>query len=141
MSEVNAHVRIHRLTPRSSEVISSAVVGESRWTLFVNGQELVTFMATPHNLHHLAAGFLASEGFIRDRSDVGSIRVNLSPESAYWLIPTLGIDQVRHIQISEPPRAESSPAAAAEVQLSTTCLGSLLQCLFKSASACPASSR
>ncbi len=101
MSQANSHVRIYRVTPKSIESISSAVIGETRWTLFVNGHELVTFMATPQNLHHLAVGFLATEGFIHDRADIGSVRVNLSPESAYWYIPALGVDEIRPVPICE----------------------------------------
>jgi FdhD protein len=38
--------------------------------IFVNGQELATFMCTPHNLEALALGFLRSEGFIRSLAEV-----------------------------------------------------------------------
>src|SRR5262245_58015823 len=50
--------------------VESAVIEEALVCIFVNGQELATFMCTPHNLEELALGFLRSEGFIQSLADV-----------------------------------------------------------------------
>jgi FdhD protein len=45
--------------------IEGAVIEEALACISVNGQELATFMCTPHELDELAIGFLRSEGFIQ----------------------------------------------------------------------------
>ncbi len=77
------------------------MIGESRWTLFVNDIELVTLMATARNLHHLAIGFLASENFIARLDEIASLRVNLATDRAYWFIPALGVDETRTLPVCE----------------------------------------
>lgn len=54
----------------TAEWVDSAVIEEALVCIFVNGQELATFMCTPHNLDELALGFLRSEGFIQSLDDV-----------------------------------------------------------------------
>ncbi len=51
------------------------VVRETAWTIYVNGQELVTVLCTPHKMNFLVLGFLASEGIIQSLDDVGLLRV------------------------------------------------------------------
>jgi len=101
MFEEKAQTLYYRVTETSAASISGAVIGESRWVLFVNGLETVTFMATARNLHHLALGFLVSENLIAGLSDVGSIRVNQAPDRAYWYIPALGVNETRPMPICE----------------------------------------
>jgi FdhD protein len=50
--------------------IEEAVIAEVLACIFVNGQELATFMCSPHNLDELAIGFLRSEGFIQSLADI-----------------------------------------------------------------------
>ena len=50
--------------------IESAVIEEALVCISVNGQELATFMCTPHCLEELALGFLRSEGFIQNLADI-----------------------------------------------------------------------
>ncbi len=52
-----------------------AVIGEGAVRLHINGQELVTLMATPEHLDWLALGFLRSEGVIASLSDVRLYKV------------------------------------------------------------------
>ena len=101
MFEEKAQTLYYRVTERGAEPIHGVVIGESRWSLFVNGLEVVTFMATSHNLHHLALGFLVSENLIASLEEVASIRVNEAPDRAYWYIPALGIDETRAMAVCE----------------------------------------
>jgi len=54
----------------SVDSIDGAVIEEALVCIFVNGQELATFMCTPHNLDELAIGFLRSEGFIQSLDEI-----------------------------------------------------------------------
>ncbi|MBI3742593.1 MAG: formate dehydrogenase accessory sulfurtransferase FdhD [Chloroflexi bacterium] len=81
--------------------MQGSVIGESRWQLYVNGQSVVTFMATPRNLHFLALGFLASENLIASLAEIGSLRVNHAAERAYWYIPALGLNEERAQAVCE----------------------------------------
>lgn len=101
MYEEKAQTLYYRVTEKSAEPVQGAVIGESRWVLYVNGQELVTYLATPRNLHHLALGFLASEDLIRGLAEIASIRVNEAPDRAYWFIPALGVNETRKMAICE----------------------------------------
>jgi len=51
------------------------LVRETAWTIYVNGQELVTMLCTPNKMSFLVLGFLASEGIIQSLDDVGILRV------------------------------------------------------------------
>jgi FdhD protein len=101
MFEDKAQTLYYRVTEKGTEAVHGMVIGESRWSLFVNGLELVTFMATSRNLHHLALGFLASENLIAGLNEIASIRVNEAADRAYWYIPALGIDETRAMAICE----------------------------------------
>lgn len=52
-----------------------AVPGEEPLTLFINGEELVTILATPRDLQELVVGFLYDEGFLRDPGKIGHLEV------------------------------------------------------------------
>lgn len=101
MFEEKAQTLYYRVTETNAEPVQGMVIGESRWTMFVNGVEVVTFMATSRNLHHLALGFLASENLIAGLEEIASIRVNEAADRAYWYIPALGIDETRAMAICE----------------------------------------
>ena len=101
MFEEKFPITFYRVTETNSEPVDGVIIGESRWSLFVNNVELVTFMATSRNLHHLALGFLASENLISDLGDIASIRVNETPDRAYWYIPSLGVNETRKMAVCE----------------------------------------
>jgi FdhD protein len=67
------------------------VIAETPWALFVNGRELLTFMCSPVGLHHLALGFLLSEGLIGGLDDLWKLKVNLDADRVYMLFPEAGI--------------------------------------------------
>jgi len=101
MFEEKAQTLYYRVTESSARAVQGTVIGESRAPLFVNNIEVVTFMATSRNLHHLALGFLASEKLISGLEEIASIRVNEAPDRAYWYIPALGLNETRAMAICE----------------------------------------
>lgn len=101
MFDEKASIKYFRISQASVESVDGVVIGESRWSLFVNGVEVVTFMATSRDLHYLALGFLASEHLIAGLDEIGSIRVNQAVDRAYWYIPALGINESRPMPICE----------------------------------------
>lgn len=67
------------------------VIAETPWALFINGQEWLTFMCSPVGLHHLALGFMLSEGLIDGLDDIWRLKVHLDDTRAYVLFPEAGI--------------------------------------------------
>lgn len=63
------------LSANETRPIERPVVREAAWTIYVNGQELVTILCTPNKMSFLVLGFLASEGIIQSLDDVGVLRV------------------------------------------------------------------
>jgi FdhD protein len=53
--------------------VAGAVIEETPVGLFVNGQALVTLLASPTDLEALALGFLYTEGLIHSRAEVAAI--------------------------------------------------------------------
>ncbi len=101
MYEDLSRVRYYRVTESSVAAAQVALIGESRWVLFVNGIEVVTLAATPRHLHHLALGFLASENLIAGLHEIASLRVNEAADRAYWYIPALGVNETRPTPMCE----------------------------------------
>jgi len=64
-----------RYTATDMTVMEKEVVREVPVTVYVNGQELVTLLCTPHNLRYLALGFLYLEGIILGLDEVALLRV------------------------------------------------------------------
>lgn len=113
-----------RLTPESSAKVEAVVAREYFATLFLNGQEMATFLCSPANLDHLAAGFLFSEGLINAGSDIGDIVVDeklgvirvqakSAPEDARYKSPRLitsgcgGAADFYSVQDAALPKIES----------------------------------
>lgn len=66
------------LNGQGPQTIEGAVVEEALACISVNGQELATFMCSPHDLDKLALGFLYNEGLIQSAADVRQIRPSKS---------------------------------------------------------------
>ncbi|MCB9419769.1 MAG: formate dehydrogenase accessory sulfurtransferase FdhD [Ardenticatenaceae bacterium] len=66
------------LNGHGPQTIDGAVVEEALACISVNGQELATFMCSPHNLDQLALGFLFNEGLIQNAADVRLVRPSKS---------------------------------------------------------------
>jgi FdhD protein len=54
-----------------AEIIEEAII-----TIYVNGAELATMMATPNDLDCLALGFLKNEGMIASRAEVDHVHIS-----------------------------------------------------------------
>lgn len=55
--------------------VDASVIEEALITIYLNGIELATIMATPKDQRHLAVGFLTNEGIIQDIGDIEVIYV------------------------------------------------------------------
>lgn len=72
------------------------VINETPWALYINGQEWLTFMCSPVGLHHLALGFMLSEGLIAGLDDLWRLKVYLDEDRVYMLFPEAGLaDELR----------------------------------------------
>ncbi len=76
--------------------VQRPVIAETPWVLYVNRQELLTFMCTPTQLHCLALGFLLSEGLISALSDVWQLRVFTAENRVYIYFPAAGLNSELH---------------------------------------------
>lgn len=65
---------IIRIREEVGEKVRDTVSVEAPLTIFLNGEELVTLLYTPSYSKQLAVGFLISEGVIKERLDIESIR-------------------------------------------------------------------
>lgn len=77
--------RISEGEPAQAEV---AVAREIPFTIMLNEQELVTMLCSPGELQYLAAGFLASEGFISSRENI--VQLNIDEERGVARVTTRG---------------------------------------------------
>jgi FdhD protein len=68
----HSFVRFQGSTPVA---VCEAVIGEIRFSVFVDGKELVSFMCSPWMLRELVVGFLSIEGFIERVDDIEMLRV------------------------------------------------------------------
>ena len=60
----------------SPQWIEGDVVVESQTCISVNGEELATFMCSPHDLEQMALGFLYNEGLIEALDDVRTLHLS-----------------------------------------------------------------
>ncbi|MFZ5650198.1 MAG: formate dehydrogenase accessory sulfurtransferase FdhD [Bacillota bacterium] len=80
-------VIIKRYSGQHFDTCRDMVVREVPFTIFVNDEELVTLVCTPVNLEELAAGFLCSEGILRQPRDLKGITVNKN-DGLIWVETT-----------------------------------------------------
>ncbi len=77
------------------------VIAETPWVLYVDRRELVTFMCSPVGLHHLALGFLLSEGLIGGLEDVWQLKVFLDEDRVFLFFPDAGVCEARSMPTCE----------------------------------------
>lgn len=65
---------IVRINNDTGEKVKDVVTVEEPLTIFLNGEELVTLLYTPSYPKQLTVGFLVSEGVIKGKTDIESIR-------------------------------------------------------------------
>jgi len=96
--ESNESHRIFYLGKGGLRSIRRSVVREFPLRLFVNGRELATLAASPHQLNFLVAGFFRTHGFVETLDDfialgtceeTGVARVRIKKEISQQLSPTL----------------------------------------------------
>ena len=68
--------QIEKISEKGRGEEETFIIAESPITLFLNGKEVVTLLATPENLKELAVGFLLSEGWLREHKPVEKIEVD-----------------------------------------------------------------
>jgi FdhD protein len=74
--ETKRDTPIIKIIGNSVEGAIDEVASELPITLFVNDESLVTLLCTPSELEELAAGFLLSEGILRDKKALKKLTVN-----------------------------------------------------------------
>ena len=74
--------RYVRFIGEQAESVDAAVIGEIRFTIFVEDRELVTLMCSAWQLKPLVVGFLYLEGLIESIDDVEMLRVCLDDRLA-----------------------------------------------------------
>jgi FdhD protein len=69
-----------KITGKNKEIttINEPVIEEIPLTIFLNGQELITMLASVGEEEFLAAGFLAMEGIIKEAGEIKSIETDTS---------------------------------------------------------------
>jgi len=67
--------KIFRYQQGRLEPTDKAIVREFPLKLIVNGREIATLIASPHNLRFLVAGFLRLQGFVDTLTDFHMLSV------------------------------------------------------------------
>ncbi len=67
---------ILRVTKKATTEMDDEVVTEFHLTIVLNNRELVTLLCSPEKLEFLAIGFLASEGLLRTKDDIGKMALD-----------------------------------------------------------------
>jgi FdhD protein len=73
---------VTRFVGDQAESLAAGVIGEIRFSIFVEGRELVTLMCSPWQLRALVVGFLYLEGLIEGVDDLEMLRVCLEDRMA-----------------------------------------------------------
>ena len=68
--------KIIKISKGELQSVEDKVVEENPLSVYLNDKKLVTLMSTPSDHKHLAIGFLFSEGFINEKSDIKKILQN-----------------------------------------------------------------
>jgi FdhD protein len=69
--------------------VDAEVIEEALVPLYINGEELATIMATPHELPCLALGFLKNEGLVDSYEEVDQIHLSENHCVDVWLTHTI----------------------------------------------------
>lgn len=86
--ECTKKVELNRYDGGSAARIVDEVITEYPFTVFVNGEELITLLCSPKALDYLAIGFLLSEGLIHQKTDL--VRWHVDEEKGRIEIEALG---------------------------------------------------
>ncbi|PSR34955.1 MAG: formate dehydrogenase accessory sulfurtransferase FdhD [Sulfobacillus benefaciens] len=72
------------------------VVREAPITLWVNGREIATIIATPNDIEELICGFLAMEGIITQRSQITIFQYHEDDQQVWVRIPNANEERLLH---------------------------------------------
>jgi FdhD protein len=77
MADRKHHTRdVIHIKGSDAQTEERSIVQEVPLTVFLNGKELITLLTTGDANRELAVGFLLSEGFLQDKEDLKSLRVD-----------------------------------------------------------------
>lgn len=76
MMEVVENIIIHKYDRGEVEILEDIVIKEYPFTIMLNGQEFITLLCSPQGLEYLTVGFLLSEGLIKKKDDILSIKID-----------------------------------------------------------------
>lgn len=79
--------RFKKIIPGKSDSFEKEVVSEAAVTIFVNGRQAVTAMASPDMLKEYATGFLLTESVVSNADEIESIQVEGNKVSIITLNP------------------------------------------------------
>ncbi len=74
---------ILRIDGENKNIVEDITVLEYPFTIFIDDEEIITLLCSPKSLEYLAIGFLHSEGFIKDYSEIDNIRIDEEEGRAY----------------------------------------------------------
>lgn len=74
--ELTEKYNILKIDDESKNIVEDIVILEYPFTIFVDGKEIITLLCSPKSLKYLAIGYLYSEDFIEDYSEVDDIRID-----------------------------------------------------------------
>lgn len=69
-------MRILKLSGKEKRETNDEVVREIPFTIFLQGEEIITLQCSPDKLDYLAVGFLLSEGLIRHKRQIKDMNLN-----------------------------------------------------------------
>lgn len=81
--DATSEILILRVKGGREEELTDQVASETAFTLYVNGNVLVSLLCSPIELDAMAIGFMLSEGILTDRDALRSIRVDEETSSVY----------------------------------------------------------
>jgi len=77
--------QVERISEKGREAGETSIIVERPVTFFLNDQEVVTLLDTPENLRELAAGFMLSEGWLREDKSIDRIQVDPQGDVRVWV--------------------------------------------------------
>jgi len=76
MKDTLRRFQVEKISEKGREEKETLIIAEKPVTLFLNGKEVVTLLATPGNLKELAVGFMLSEGWLREDRPIEKVEVD-----------------------------------------------------------------
>jgi FdhD protein len=82
MTSLIDEVQFTRISAKERQKVCGQVVREMPLTIRLNGKELLTTLCSPDSLEYLVMGILSAEGYISDRGDVTSLKIDSDSNAA-----------------------------------------------------------